>query len=540
MNDDIEHRLRRDLHAHAEHVTGEIDAVVVSSRWDDVEDEARRARADDGRPSTRSRVLVAAAGLVAVAGIGVGAVQTRGGDQEVSSATPTSTPATVVEQTPDTTVPVDPEPLVVDEATPETTVTTVPPLPVVDISDVAGTPTEVTAAPDALGAAARFLDQLGVVGDVDLTIDDGAVLVWAPTESGEMRVVSRLIVGTYDDGGETSVVVLEAGLPGTVELDPLLLDHVGPAIPVAGRGHGFESVIDLSIVATEGAPQSAPNYATGGALGEVVEFVDDHQVAGSGRGWMVARSSDPSGAIEPFAAVPVGWDSGRSGEARVFRIAVDDPDGGLVLRADPDGASDRLGVIPAGAMVETFERDGAWVRVRDERGVLGWAGSSYLTVADAKITDEELLAVGAAFERAFVTERGDAEALAAVPWTDEFVVPVGWSGAFNTFTAEELLAADAADREMVWRIPDAFDPSETTLSTASFFGLTVEEYSVVPRHECCVQGNDQAVMDSWFGGLPTVSFLDVRDSGWRNVHLVVEPSKDGPRIVGVVVELWIP
>ncbi len=537
MNDELERRLRDDLTAHAEHSTGHLDPATVSNRWDEVVTRST-VRELPARPRIRTRVLTAAAGVAAVAVIGAGVVS-NGSGQSVTSATPsTEVQQTTVPSTPSSSVddgagdvrgdgPVEePGPVEVEVE-----------VSLLDADRELAAATAATAADSAETATAVFLGIIGVPADqVTLVREGDVVRVQASTESGAWRVVSEVRVGrTADD----RIVVLDAQSPGFVELDPAPIDHVGPMYPVQGRGHGFEATIDLRLHAVEGVPETASHYATGDAFGEMVPFIGEHPVAGAGAGWVFAASSDPSGAIAPFAAVPGGWDSGRTGDARVFRIRPDDPDGGLVLRADPDGGADRLGVIPAGEVVETFETEGAWVRVRDRRGVLGWAGSTFLTASDAVITDDELLAVGQAFERAFVTERTP-EALAAVPWADDFVIPVGWTGAMVDFDAMALAAPSADGVVVDWTIPEDFTDEPQRLSLASFLGLEDREYDLLPRAGCCVYGDQADIVDGWFAGLPTITFVDRKTSGWQNVHLYVEPTAAGPRIVGVALEIWTP
>ncbi len=535
MNDELERRLRDDLTAHAERSTAHLDPATVSARWDEVMTRST-VRALPARPRIRTRVLTAAAGVAAVAVIGAGVVSS-GGDQEVTSATPsTEAMTTTIPPTPPSTPLEESTDVIVEGPNEE-------PAPELEISQLddgheLALATLATAAATPEAATATFLELIDVPTDqVSLVLSGDVVRVESTTEAGEWRVVSEVRVArTADD----RIVVLDAQSPGFVVLDPAPIGHVGPMYPVQGRGHGFEATIDLRLHTVEGAPQTATNYATGDPFGEMLPFIGEHPVAGAGEGWVFASSSDPSGAVAPFAAVPGGWDSGRTGDARVFRIRPDDPDGGLVLRADPDSASDRLGVIPAGELVETFETDGPWVRVRDRRGVLGWAGSTFLTVSDAVITDDELLEVGRAFERAFVTERGNDDALAAVPWADDYVIPVGWTGAMIDFDAMALAAPGADGVVVEWAIPEDFTDERQRLSLASFLGLEDREYDLLPRAGCCVYGNQADIVDGWFAGLPTITFVDRQTSGWQNVHLFVEPTEAGPRIVGVAVEIWTP
>ena len=84
MNDELEHRLRDDLTAHAERSTAHLDPATVSSRWDDVVTRSV-VRELPARPRIRTRVLTAAAGVAAVAVIGAGVVSS-GAEQEVTSA----------------------------------------------------------------------------------------------------------------------------------------------------------------------------------------------------------------------------------------------------------------------------------------------------------------------------------------------------------------------------------------------------------------------------------------------------------------------
>ena len=535
MSDELEHRLRDDLTAHAERSTAHLDAATVSSRWDDVVTRST-VRALPARPRIRTRVLTAAAGVAAVAVIGAGVVSS-GGDQEVTSATPsTEAMTTTLPPTPPSTPMEESTDVVVEGPTEEPAPSEISRL---DDGHELAIATLATAAATPEAATTAFLELIDVPTDqVSLVRDGDVVRVESTTESGAWRVVSEVRVARIADD---RIVVLDAQSPGFVVLDPAPVDHVGPMYPVKGRGHGFEATIDLRLHAVEGAPQTATNYATGDPFGEMLPFIGEHPVAGTGAGWVFAASSDPSGAIAPFAAVPGAWDSGRTGDARVFRIRPDDPDGGLVLRADPDGGADRLGVIPAGELVETFETEGPWVRVRDARGVLGWAGATFLTVSDAAITDDELLEVGRAFERAFVTERGNDEALAAVPWADDFVIPVGWAAGMVDFDAAALAAPGADAMVVEWPIAPDFSPSVETLSFSSFLGLDDGIYEMSVRRPCCVYGGPADVVDSWFAGLPTVVFLDqTEETAWRNVYLYVEPSDEGARIVGVAVDLWLP
>ena len=133
-----------------------------------------------------------------------------------------------------------------------------------------------------------------------------------------------------------------------------------------------------------------------------------------------------------------------------------------------------------------------------------------------------------------------AEALAAVPWADDYVIPVGWTGAMVDFDAMALAAPGADGVVVDWSIPEDFTDEPQRLSLASFLGLEDREYDLLPRAGCCVYGDQADIVDGWFGGLPTITFVDRKTSGWQNVHLFVEPTDAGPRIVGVAVEIWTP
>lgn len=102
------------------------------------------------------------------------------------------------------------------------------------------------------------------------------------------------------------------------------------------------------------------------ADGRWSQIVYDGQVS-----WVASRYLRP---------VPAQTSTGAIGPNVVTGIAVDDSDGGLVIRADPDRNSERLGLLASGAQVHIIQlsRDGKWgMMALSDR--VGWVHTSYLT-----------------------------------------------------------------------------------------------------------------------------------------------------------------
>lgn len=78
------------------------------------------------------------------------------------------------------------------------------------------------------------------------------------------------------------------------------------------------------------------------------------------------------------------------GPHRVSGIAINDPDGGLVVRLAPDTISSKLGVLPEHTVIHVIQQDrsGDWAMLAFGANV-GWVSTAFLQTTNTPLTDPQ-------------------------------------------------------------------------------------------------------------------------------------------------------
>jgi hypothetical protein len=463
-----EQRLRSALRSRAERVEPSPDAYArLATRVAASAPTARRW------PSARLAVTAAIGVLVAAAGAAAFLLSGDGGGHHVDTAAPTTTAA------PATTEPAGPPATDTGPATtePPTTAPSPPPLafPGADLDRWYADPAD---------AGRDFAST--ILGEPDLVLDeptDGRIPVRLVGEDGIARqVVGHLVLAaaTHPDGttrygvaaAEADTITIDQPAPGSVVAD---------LITVSGRATAFEATLMVAVRSLDGTPLGDA-LAHGGAGPDLEPYRVEVPVRGSGTAFVVVTAgSGASGPLSRHAAVPVRLD-GTAPAARyaVARVAVDDPDGGLVVRAGPRASAERVGVLAPAAtgIIRTGAPQGRWWPVTDGT-VEGWVNSTYLTPYEPldAMRRDELAALAARFAAA--VEARDAGALAALPWADD--VPV----LFGPATSPETLTGSALGDPPFWTSARPFLAPSGVVHASFFDHVGPVSVDGIGIDDCC-------------------------------------------------------
>lgn len=533
------------------------------------------ARSQSGAQSSHltPRVMAFAAVLVVVA-VAVGALLARAPGTQVSTTTPAAT-------SPSPTTTPQPEPTV-------TTVASTAP------SSTAPAPTAPPVLPDGvvgpiratkIEAAEAFLSLINRPHG-ELMVEGSNVEVFAPDSEAPEFAVTSLTTGGSQAGGYW---VIEARAEDPAIFSPAVGDETTGDIRLVGRGTGFESSVTAWLYsASDGSVLDVRAVLAGGPTSEgnpePDDFATDLAAVGSDHAWVVV-ADDSAVAWGPFSAVPITFAGEPDPTSYVVTgISVDDPDNGLALRHLPgrDEGEVLRYLAPGSDAITRNNQPPAVIRGQIWRNITvanseavegeaagdeadsesngdpnsGWVNSRYL-ISQAALEEQMLQQLGAQLLDAAAS--GDAAAMARLPWSESKFVKLGWIGSVEDFDPGLLATEEFWQTTRSWSIPPDFDPSEVEGTYLNFMGLAATlgnqpavEITVSPagaNEPALVYGNDKAVVVSQFPGARhlVLAVPETDQSVWHNVHVFIEPSNDragsevgAPRIVGLVVELWVP
>lgn len=523
MNDDpdtwldehTEATVRQALVDHAESVEPSPDAYATIA--------ARVATSDRHARSSWAASLpvrIAVFGMVTVAAVGGGALLVSQQDS------PADQPVAGIDDPSDSTA----VPSTSSASAPPSTSTASSTVPSSGLGEAVG-----PVRPTKIAAAEAFLDLVGVSGPTRVEEAGSDVIVRGFGEGGEPvdRVVARLELVEGSSGWS----VASATSDTVIITSPAMGSEQAGTIEVAGLGGGFERAIDIVVRSTVDGTVLGTSFASGGQ-GEPEPYETTVGVVGTDRAWVIATSGGGADNVaEPFAAVQVSIEGPPdTSEYRVATVPIDDPDGGLNVRAEPDASSVRLTVAPwASSLTRTPGQypvrngDAVWWPVATTDGITGWVNARFVAKADmagVALTDEELTSAASNF--LFVASFPDA----ANHWfqlskrvgftvvvdgqtirlpTGQLAAPTGWS---------EPVIGDRALAELL-DVPDDMPAADLTTPDAS----------------ALVSDVNQLVVDRYFAGLPSV-LIRYEDANGRprNALLFFEASADRARYVGVIID----
>ncbi len=529
--------LRRALHDKAETIhTGEHALDEIQARIDGViVTDATVTQLHQPRPLVRY-LSMAAVGLVAIGGLAY-FTQTRTGEIEIA-VPPTS--ATVVEETPTTSTP---EPVVETTTVPTQATTTVE-----NVASIAK-PTGPVASTKAK-AATKFLSLVGITEQVEF-IEDGNVLsVRSPR--GDADVVS-LTLTQISDGWAVTGASSEGITANVDSYDP----EASSAITVSGVGRGFESQVDLKLVSAFDGSLLGKTFADAGQP-DPIPYAAEIETVGSEAAWVVVISdgAGDEGVLQEFAATPVAFvgkpDPRTYG---VFRIPVNDQDDGLNLRSSPgtDGNT-VLATLPAGtsgisrtASMPVLVGDSVWREVIGPDNQKGWAHTNFLTPLDPVVSDEELLYIGNQFANA--TQQDSHWGFPLLPWSERTQISFAWIGDLDNkdfrFDADTMKAGGVwgPDSFRNWAVPaETFGQDEINSTHRDFLSLPQgAELDVRVGDGTYAYEFEKSMIDRFLPNLRSVVVSNMNsDTSWSEVHIFVEPTSEGARIVAIAVSHMIP
>ncbi len=474
------------------------------------------------------RVLAVAAGVVALIASAAW-INSRGGSQLIDSA-----PAAATTTTP----PVAPSvTTTIAEALPVEPQLVPPAYTEVPWDSVTG-PRRL----DPIEAAAAFLSFIRMpyaaldMVDTDVRVfggDDGATVI------AELDVVAvemfdpSLGTGFSVVGATSDAVAVDVPLAGSVVVDQTFL--VEGAVLTGGQ-----ATTSIELFSNHDGLLLDRRTSTGDTSGPVVV---DLAVDGADQGWIVMSAFGDGTA--GFSAVPIEWDAGMDpAEYMVSHIAIDDPDQGLNVRALP-GADEGevLATLPPATSgirrrgrVPSFIGAQRWLSIITDDGVEGWVNDRYLVRID-DVEEGALHDVALAFAEAVATP-DNPDLMASLPWATHKPVSVGWYGGLEQLDQSVLRTAAVWDQPSAWALPDTFDAT-TERSLRELVAVDTAAIGIAHPPGSTIAGSAVASeVAPWsFAGLWSVS-LDAGPSGRQDstVTLYVEPTVEGPRIVGLALD----
>ena len=407
-----------------------------------------------------------------------------------------------------------------------------------------------------LDAAEKFLELLGVT-DVDVIETGGAAN--SDSDSDADDVSSSFLVRTRAGEGGDSVIITTLSIAPIGEgfvVDEARSDEYNFEFVGAVEGELTEeddifdpiniiAATDVELTDDDTRPRTVtlvPVIPPSPRFVAEDSRVVDHDTVGASRVWVVVGAEGPLVGRSPFSAKPayfVGSDD-RS-EYTVFGLAPDDDDGGLVLRAEPNG--EPIGLIRLGAtgvkrltIAPRLAGDRVWWAVTAPDGAQGWVASEYLAPNDA-FDDAALVALGSDLRDALSGQL-------LIPRVTTFAYPV-YVGPIT----DPQQVKRGLEMPMAWSVvrglgqqTDGSDDSGDSM--VRYFGIDrwTDGEIVVPDGYLDPAARRSA--NAYFGGLPSIAIETVNpDTGGRErVHIFVshrgghDSGLAHTAIVGIVLE----
>lgn len=386
-------------------------------------------------------------------------------------------------------------------------------------------------------AATAFLEHVGI-DNVSVTVNGDLAAVHTVREGGgegpEVSVlelfpvaiddVDRWIVGE----AKSSAIVIEA---------PLAHAKVrGETLAVTGQGTGFESTVDVEVrAATDGRPLALAS-ASAGNFDQLAPFSAAVPMVGSEQAWVIVRSSSGTDEVaSSFAAVPISsTGSVDTATYRVVRIAEDDPDNGLNLRAGPGTNNDAVAVLDRGAAVTrrpdavpTRNGSSVWWPVTDAGGTAGWAASQHLA-AEGPLTDDALTDSAAGVLRTAFNPDAAPGSISSSPRLGVLVVADG---------AQVEVGAASVQQADGWTEPLSGVGGRSLADLAAVSADFEANLTMEVDGPTNIDPSIAAVLARYLGGLHfvTVDYVG-SDASARTLHLAFEAAPTGgPALVGILV-----
>lgn len=496
------------------------------------------ARVDESStpPPGRMRgVLLAAAALVVVAGIGAvflgrdrsGDVNAVGGTGSTLSTTVVPAPTTTL--IPSSTLTTGPSP---QTSAPEPAGPSVAAIPVAELP-------RARSVDEAVGS---FLHLLGLPGAAELSTVDGTATLSSPYD--EKVTLAEVFTSSSADG-----VAVASATSATVKIDRVTLD--AGELVVGGSAVAFESVIEVSVIGTDGA-RLASTTTTAGCCEDPVPYEARLRLPGAGEAFVVVSGDNAgSGVLAPFAAQAIRFElSEDPATYTVFRIhPEDDADRGLNVRDLPGTDEGRvLATLPPGTMgirrlprMPALVGDSFWWEIEAPDGTVGWVHSSFLTPGGAELSDGELEQLA----RSAIGLVGGAEdsGLDRLVLSRRVPVALGWIGRPRYVTGPTLTDVSYWTEARRWPVPEAtYGESEKLVSLRSLLNPpSVDDPEIIPG-AALRYGFEQEMADQYFAGTQAVTVIGPveDDEPGRSMVLFYEVGPTGPQLVGAVASIFVP
>ncbi len=398
-----------------------------------------------------------------------------------------------------------------------------------------------------------------------IEVDGDLATVFSFDPDGEPggAVSELLLVETQLSNGQPGFAVARATSAAAAISSPLPGQKIeSGTVIVTGSGQGFEANVGVRIFSSFDGLLFDSNGAIAGNFGDVAPFETELTVTGREYGWIVAQSGGGAdGVTEPFSAVPIEWDAGLDSTTyTVSHIPPDDPDGGLNLRNLPTvDESTVLDTLPAGTTglrrrgdVPAFVDGQVFWAVSTADGKDGWVNRRFL-VREDEVAPEVLESMASGFLNEFATFGGQFAEFQ--PWTTSKPVVIGWPVDMMSLDSATVRSADFWSQEQNWTVPEeAFSTPTVSATFADLLGFPLSSdeantigYSFISEAASIPvsspYGSVQPALESQLTGLARVHVVPTSDflgNDYPAFTLYVESGPNGPAIVGVTVDFWIP
>lgn len=496
------------------------------------------ARVDDSSPQPPGRmhgVLLAAAALVVLAGVGgVFLGRDRSGDVSAvggtgSTLSTTIAPARTTTLVPSSTVTAEPPP---QTSTPEPAGPSVVAIPVAEVP-------RARSVDEAVGS---FLHLLGLPGEAELSTVDGTATLSSPYD--EKVTLAEIFTSSSANG-----VAVASATSATVTIDRIQLD--GGELLVGGSAVAFESVIEVSVISTDGA-RLASTTTTAGCCEDPAPYEARLRLAGTGEAFVVVSGDNAgSGVLAPFAAQAIRFEvSEDPATYTVFRIHPEnDADRGLNVRDLPGTDEGQvLATLPPGTTgirrlprMPALVGDSFWWEIEAPDGTVGWVHSSFLTPRVAELSDGELEQL--ARSTIGLVARAEDFGLDRLGLSRRVPVALGWIGSPRYVTGPTLTDVPYWTEARPWPVPEAtYGESEKLVSLRSLLNPpSVEDPEIIPG-AALRYGFEQEMADQYFAGTQAVTVIGPADEDEpdRSMVLFYEVGPTGPQLVGAVASIFVP
>ncbi len=341
-----------------------------------------------------------------------------------------------------------------------------------------------------------------------------------------------------------SEVDTAAGIVVTATTGPIRLDaeksrfdqNTNSVIAAGQVTAGGELVVEVRSV-LDGRVLAATTTSAAGA-----SFESTLPVVGTEQVWLIVRVPGTG----EYAAQALSYESiGDRRSYTVVRVAQDDPDGGLVVRAGPGRENASVAVLSPGRggiirvnSAPASVGDAVWRQIITEDGTQGWVNEYFLGLA-ASPNDAERLDIGHRVRNAlFAASAGSTESL-ELPFTTRAPLAIG-------LTSAPKLDDGDFNAVSTWNEPRILLTPEG--SSEPFTGSLLEYHQVANWADATVDPRPELVFDvdaagAFFGDLTSVAIsveTPPYQPGWLRSHVYLEQTPTGPEIVGIVLEAWRP